>query len=129
MQMTVAQDFFYTCAGHLSDKGFASPIIDAEAVAAKQKEEAKKREIERVVQEYEEKQRKKKEKRKAEDDAKDKEDEKDKKKAEADEDSKAEKERDEKVSLGMYRGFGLIQLANLHEDKIYRGRSNTINVD
>jgi hypothetical protein len=79
-----------------------------------------------VVQEYEEKQRKKKEKRKAKDDAKDKEDEKDKKKAEADEDSKAEKERDEKVSLGKYCGFWT---ANLHEDKIYRGCSNTINVD
>jgi hypothetical protein len=74
----------------------------------KQREEAKKREIERVIQEYEEKQRKKKEKRKAKDDAKDKEGEKDKKKAEADEDSKAEKERDEKVSLGTYYSFGLL---------------------
>ena len=80
-----------------------------------------------MIQEYEEKQRKKKEKRKAKDKAKDKEDEKDKKKAEADEDSKAEKERDEKVSLGTYYSPGLL---TLHEDKIYRGRSNTIiNVD
>jgi hypothetical protein len=97
--MTVPQDFFYTCAGHLSDKGFASPIIDAEAVAAKQNEEAKKREIEKVIQEHEEKQRKRREKRKAKDDAKDKDEDKSKKKAEADDDSKAEKERDDKVSL------------------------------
>jgi hypothetical protein len=77
-----------------------------------------------VVQEYEEKQRRKKEKRKAKDDAKD--DAKDKKKAEVDEDNKAEKERDEKVSLGTCHSFGLLTFM---EDKIYRGRSNSINVD
>lgn len=61
------------------------------------KEEAKKKEIELVVKEYEEKQRKKKEKRKAKDGAKDKDEEKKDKKAEIDDDAKAEKEKDEKV--------------------------------
>jgi len=57
-----AKDFFYICPIHLKDRGFCSPIVDSEKEAAKKKEEALAREIERVKQEYEEKQRKKKEK-------------------------------------------------------------------
>jgi len=75
------QDFFYTCQSHLSDTGFVSPVIDAEAEAAKKKKEMMDREIEKVKQEYEEKQKRKKGKKKAKDD----------------EDDKAEKERDDKV--------------------------------
>ncbi|KAL2223387.1 VPS4-associated protein 1 [Thermoascus aurantiacus ATCC 26904] len=56
------RDFFYICPIHLKDRGFCSPIVDSEKEAAKKKEEALAREIERVKQEYEEKQRKKKEK-------------------------------------------------------------------
>lgn len=93
----VRQDFFYICIGHLGDKGFASPVVDAEAQAAKRREEAKKKEIEKVVKEYEEKQRKKKEKRKAKEDENDKEKDKKEKKAEADDDAKEEKDKDEKV--------------------------------
>ncbi|KAI0853949.1 DUF1742-domain-containing protein [Daldinia vernicosa] len=55
------KDFFYVCPGHLKDRGFCSPIIDHDAIAAKKKKEMED-EIERVKKEYEEKQRKKKEK-------------------------------------------------------------------
>ncbi|CAJ2511691.1 Uu.00g073160.m01.CDS01 [Anthostomella pinea] len=54
------KDFFYVCVGHLKEKGFCSPIIDHEAIAAKKKEMDE--EIERVKKEYEDKQRKKNEK-------------------------------------------------------------------
>ncbi|KAI1205063.1 DUF1742-domain-containing protein [Annulohypoxylon truncatum] len=56
-----SKDFFYVCPSHLKDRGFCSPIIDQEAVAAKKKREMEE-ELERVKKEYEEKQRKKKEK-------------------------------------------------------------------
>ncbi len=105
--------------GHLSDKGFASPVVDAEAEAAKQKEEAKKRDIDLVVKEYEEKQRKKKEKRKEKDDAKDKGKDKKEKKAEAEDDAKEEKEKDEKVSLGDCHPCPRSH-ADVHEDQIHR---------
>ncbi|KAI1780933.1 DUF1742-domain-containing protein [Hypoxylon cercidicola] len=55
------KDFFYVCPSHLKDRGFCSPIIDHEAVAAKKKKEMED-ELERVKNEYEEKQRKKQEK-------------------------------------------------------------------
>ncbi|APA12442.1 hypothetical protein SS1G_03963 [Sclerotinia sclerotiorum 1980 UF-70] len=54
------KDFFYVCPSHLKDKGFATPIIDEAAIAAKKKKELDD-EIERVKQEFEEKQKKKKE--------------------------------------------------------------------
>ncbi|KAL2002368.1 hypothetical protein VTN02DRAFT_75 [Thermoascus thermophilus] len=56
------RDFFYICPIHLKDRGFCSPIVNSEQEAAKKKEDAMAREIEKVKQEYEEKQRKKKEK-------------------------------------------------------------------
>ena len=90
-----SQDFFYICVSHLGDKGFASPVVDAEAEAARKKKELMDQEIEKIKQEYEEKQRKKKGKKKAKDDDKDK-------KKNDDDDDKAEKERDEKVGLGSY---------------------------
>ncbi|KAK4940103.1 hypothetical protein LTR10_019732 [Elasticomyces elasticus] len=83
------KDFFYVCPSHLTDRGFASPIIDAESEAAKKKKEALEKEIEKIKQEYEEKQRKKGKKKTKDDD-------KDKKKNE-EEDDKAEKERDDKI--------------------------------
>ena len=79
----------------MTDRGFASPVVDAEAEAAKTKKEALEKEIERVKQEYEEKQRKKKGKKK--DDDKEK-------KKDAEDDDKAEKERDDKVSVSMHIG-------------------------
>lgn len=85
------QDFFYVCVSHLSDRGFASAVVDAEAEAAKKKKELMDKEIEKIKQEYEEKQRKKKSKKKSKDDDKDK-------KKDDEDDDKAEKERDEKVS-------------------------------
>ncbi|KAB8288870.1 hypothetical protein EYC80_010773 [Monilinia laxa] len=57
------KDFFYVCPSHLKDKGFATPIIDEAAIAAKKKKEMDD-EIERVKQEFEEKQKKKKQKEK-----------------------------------------------------------------
>ncbi|KIW71440.1 hypothetical protein PV04_03609 [Phialophora macrospora] len=83
------KDFFYVCVSHLSDRGFASPIVDAEAEAARKKKELMDKEIEKIKQEYEEKQRKKKAKKKAKDD--------DKGKKDDDDDDKAEKERDDKI--------------------------------
>ncbi|KAI1086994.1 DUF1742-domain-containing protein [Rostrohypoxylon terebratum] len=56
-----SKDFFYVCPSHLKDRGFCSPIIDQEAIAAKKKKEMED-ELERVKKEYEERQRKKKEK-------------------------------------------------------------------
>jgi hypothetical protein len=53
----VWQDFFYICTSHLSDRGFASPIVDAEAEAAKKKKELMDKEIAKIKQEYEEKQK------------------------------------------------------------------------
>ncbi|KAJ5556472.1 hypothetical protein N7494_000387 [Penicillium frequentans] len=96
------KDFFYVCPAHLQDRHFCSPIVDTEADAKRQKEEAMAKEIEKVKQEYEEKQKRKKEKAKeSSKDEKDKDKEKNnsKDKDKADSDSKAndEKERDEKI--------------------------------
>ncbi|PWY86202.1 DUF1742-domain-containing protein [Aspergillus heteromorphus CBS 117.55] len=88
------RDFFYVCPSHLKDRHFCSPIVDTEAVAAKAKEEALAREIEKVKREYEEKQQRKKnsEKEKAK-----KDDEKKKDGEGEDKDKAIEKERDEKI--------------------------------
>ncbi|KAK2783677.1 hypothetical protein FQN53_009129 [Emmonsiellopsis sp. PD_33] len=94
------KDFFYICPAHLKDRGFCSPIIDEEEVAARKKKEAMDREIEKVKQEYEEKMKRKKEKEKEKKDEggkKDKDKDKDKKK-EDEEDKKAEKEKDDKIN-------------------------------
>lgn len=88
------QDFFYICASHLADRGFASPIIDAEAEATRLKKEAMDREIAKVKAEYEEKQKKKKAKKKEKDE-----------KDEGNKDDEDEKERDEKVG-GSVRYLG-----------------------
>ncbi|KAI0874231.1 DUF1742-domain-containing protein [Hypoxylon argillaceum] len=56
------QDFFYVCPAHLKDRGFCSPILDHEAIAAAKKKKEMDEEVERLKKEYEEKQRKKKEK-------------------------------------------------------------------
>lgn len=90
------QDFFYICVSHLNDKGFAAPVVDAEAEAAKKKKELRDQEIQKVKDEYEEKQRKKKSKKSSKEDEKDKD-----KKKDDDDESKAEKERDDKVSSGL----------------------------
>ncbi|KAI0202689.1 DUF1742-domain-containing protein [Astrocystis sublimbata] len=81
------QDFFYVCPAHLKDRGFCSPIIDHEAVAAAKKKKEMDDEVERLKKEYEEKQRKKKEKEAEKEKDKDKDKDKDKKdgKDEADE--------------------------------------------
>lgn len=90
------QDFFYVCPIHLKDRGFCSPIIDEEEIAAKKRKEEMDKEIEKVKQEYEEKMKRKKQKSK---DVKDGDDKRDKKKdAGEGEDEKAEKEKDDKVS-------------------------------
>ncbi|KAI1375999.1 DUF1742-domain-containing protein [Hypoxylon crocopeplum] len=57
-----SKDFFYVCPSHLKDRGFCSPIVDQEAIAAKKKKKEMEDELERVKKEYEEKQRKKQEK-------------------------------------------------------------------
>ncbi|OAX80871.1 hypothetical protein ACJ72_04790 [Emergomyces africanus] len=89
------RDFFYVCPIHLKDRGFCSPIINEEEIAAKKRKEEMDKEIERVKQEYEEKMKKKKQKEKDKKDG-DEKDKKDKKKDEGD-DEKAEKEKDDKI--------------------------------
>ncbi|KAI0909401.1 VPS4-associated protein 1 [Ustulina deusta] len=85
------QDFFYVCLAHLQDRGFCSPIIDHDAVAAKRKKEMDE-EVERLKREYEEKQRKKKEKEAEK--GKDQDKEKDKKDDQEKGDDKGEKKED-----------------------------------
>ncbi|KAL6707947.1 hypothetical protein ACN47E_003621 [Coniothyrium glycines] len=92
------KDFFYICAGHLTDRGFCQPDADeAAAVAAQKKKEELDREIEAVKKEYEEKQRLKREKRKGKDKEKDKEKEKDAKSKDEEEDKQDEKAKDDKI--------------------------------
>ena len=93
----LGQDHFYVCLGHLKDKGFCSPIVDAKEAAAKKKKEEMDREIELIKKEYEEKVKKRKSKKKDKDSDKEK-DKKDEKK-ENDEDITTEKEKDDKVSV------------------------------
>ena len=64
------------CLVHLKDRGFCSPIIDNDAIAAKKKREMDE-EVEKLKKEYEEKQRKKKEKEAEKEKGKEKETEKD----------------------------------------------------
>jgi ATP-dependent Clp protease ATP-binding subunit ClpA len=95
------QDFFYICPIHLKDRGFCSPIVDAEQAAKKKKEEELAREIEKVKQEYEEKQKLKREKEKEKEKKKEKDDngknqEKDQKKSDTKTDD-LEKEKEQKV--------------------------------
>lgn len=74
------KDFFYTCPSHLTDRGFATPIIDEKAEAEKKKQEQLAKEKEAIIKEYEEKLKKKgKDEKKKEDPAKTAEDEKDQK--------------------------------------------------
>ncbi len=89
------RDFFYTCQGHLTDRGFAQPIgHPGEDAEAKKKREELEREIEIVKKEYEEKQKKKKKKKGTKDKDKKEEEE---VKADKDDDDKDEKDRDDKV--------------------------------
>ncbi|KAJ5747785.1 uncharacterized protein N7511_009481 [Penicillium nucicola] len=90
------KDFFYVCPAHLQDRHFCSPIIDTEGQAARAKEEAMAKEIEKVKNEYEEKQRRKKEREK-ESKSKDDQEKKDKENPNVSE-TKDEKERDEKIA-------------------------------
>ncbi|MCJ1412546.1 hypothetical protein MMC19_006641 [Ptychographa xylographoides] len=91
------KDYFYTCRGHLTDKGFCSPIVNEAEVAAKKKKEEMEREIELVKKEYAEKMKKKKGKDKK--DPKAEATEKDEKIAEGDDEQKAaEKEKDDKIN-------------------------------
>ncbi|KAJ5610374.1 hypothetical protein N7510_007093 [Penicillium lagena] len=104
------KDFFYVCPAHLQDRHFCSPIVNAEAEAARRKEEEMAHEIEKVKKEYEEKQRRKKEREKKsgkEDDKKEK-DAKDKEKGKEESESNAndEKERDDKIDSIRKAGTG-----------------------
>lgn len=59
LRIHFGKDFFYTCTSHLSDRGFASPIIDEKAEAEKRKQEELAKEKEAVIKEYEESMKKK----------------------------------------------------------------------
>ncbi|KAF3929869.1 hypothetical protein ABW19_dt0207734 [Dactylella cylindrospora] len=93
------KDFFYICPGHLTDRGFATAVVDEAAEAEKKKKEEMDKELEIIKKEYEEKLKRKEEKKKDKDKDKGKEAEKDKDKdldadkikTEADEKAKAEK--------------------------------------
>lgn len=64
------QDFFPVCQGHLTDRGFASPVVKtppptpSEEEIERKRKEALEKEIELVKKEYEEKLKRKKEKEK-----------------------------------------------------------------
>ncbi|KKY23882.1 hypothetical protein UCRPC4_g02695 [Phaeomoniella chlamydospora] len=92
------KDFFYVCPGHLTDKGFCTPVTNPDAEAAKRKREELEKRIAEVTAEYEEKQRRKKAKakEKSKDDDKDKEKESKDSKSK-DDDGDLEKEKNEKV--------------------------------
>jgi len=83
------RDFFYTCAGHLADRGFATAVVDREEEERARRKEELDRAVEEVKREWEEKLKKRK---KA---AKDKDKEKDKDKGEGKEDDGKEKEKTE----------------------------------
>jgi hypothetical protein len=81
------------CPAHLKDRGFCSPIIDQDAIAAKKKKEMDE-EVERLKKEYEEKQRKKKEKEAKKEKEKDKGKEEDKKDTKEKNEDKNENKKD-----------------------------------
>ncbi|KAI8934002.1 hypothetical protein NX059_008773 [Plenodomus lindquistii] len=92
------KDFFYTCPGHLTDRGFCQPDADEVAeIDAKKKKEQMDREIEAVKKEYEEKQKTKREKRKNKEKEKDKEKEKESKNKDEEEDKQDEKAKEDKI--------------------------------
>ncbi|EOA81190.1 hypothetical protein ACJQWK_07460 [Exserohilum turcicum] len=92
------KDFFYICAGHLTDRGFCQPEAEeAKRVADQKKQEELDREIEAVKKEYEQKQQIKRDKRKGKDKEKDKEKEKEAKSKEEEEDKQDEKAKDDKI--------------------------------
>ncbi|KAK9447129.1 VPS4-associated protein 1 [Limtongia smithiae] len=53
-------DFFYVCQTHLADRGFASPVVNAAAEAAKRRQEELEKEMELVKKEWEKRQKTKK---------------------------------------------------------------------
>lgn len=59
----IQQDFFFVCAGHLKDRGFATPNIDEAEAAAKKKKAALDEEVSRIKQEYDEKLKRRKDKK------------------------------------------------------------------
>lgn len=103
------KDYFYVCPGHLSDRGYCTPIVDEAEAAAKKKKEELDREIELIKKEYEEKikKRKKSKESKEKDKSKDKsKDEKPEKTNEndKDEDEKAEKEKNDQIKALVDKG-------------------------
>lgn len=89
------KDWFYVCAGHLADKGFATPVgEDAAQLAERRKKEQMDKEIELIKKEYEEKKAKRKNKGKAKDKGKEQDE---KPKDEKEQDAAEEKERDERI--------------------------------
>ena len=93
-----SRDFFYVCAGHLEDRGFAVAVDEEGKDKEKeQRDQALKQEVEKVKREYKEKMKKKAEKGKGKaknaNDAKDKQD----KEVKKEDDGKEEKERDDKI--------------------------------
>ncbi|KAI5784634.1 VPS4-associated protein 1 [Geopyxis carbonaria] len=88
-------DFFYICPGHLTDKGFASPV--GPTPEEKRKEDLEK-EVERVKAEWEERQKRKKEREK--EGAKEKDKEKEKEKEKEDGKDKDKKDKEDKNETG-----------------------------
>ncbi|EWC45861.1 hypothetical protein DRE_04868 [Drechslerella stenobrocha 248] len=59
-----AQDFFYICPAHLTDKGFATALLDEAAEQERKKKEEMDKELEKIKKEYDEKMKLKEEKKK-----------------------------------------------------------------
>ena len=83
------KDFFYTCTGHLLDRGFAIPVVDEAEEERKRKKEELDKAIEEVKKEWEEKVKKRRKDKKERD--------KDKDKANDEKEKTEEKEKDEKL--------------------------------
>ncbi|KAK6347655.1 hypothetical protein TWF718_005494 [Orbilia javanica] len=108
------KDFFYICPSHLSDRGFATAIVDEAAEAEKRKKEEMDKELEKLKQEFEEKQKRKEEKK-----SKDKDDDKkgkDKAKVKEEEADKLKVEEEEKAKTEQAVEAPSFSEYNLHRD-------------
>ncbi|KAI9856017.1 MAG: hypothetical protein M1824_005714 [Vezdaea acicularis] len=116
------KDFFYTCQGHLKDRGFCSPIVSDEEIAARKKEELD-REVAKLKMEFDEKQKKKKEKEKQKkekdrkDGEKDKKDDASKESEEAKDAEKASTDKADKESPEL--ADGIKSTSNVEEPRVY----------
>ncbi|KAA8893016.1 VPS4-associated protein 1 [Sphaerosporella brunnea] len=106
-------DFFYTCAGHLQDSGFCTPVVDEPEDAEKRRKEELQKEVERVKSEWDERQKKKKQTESDKKEDKNKKEDKDK-----DKDKEGEKEKEKEKEGEKDAAATAARVFTLHK-KIY----------